>query len=294
MYTHNLLRKTELHILGIALENADLNQIAKAVAATLALDAGKVLVTDVQRHRVTVDILTGTVDASRITGSEKALLEDLSRVNGVSLRPDASVRADGMLGWIAADDTVEVREALARSQNLAKDIAGRIEKRAIVFSTGPEVAGGEIRDTNMPAISEALERHGFTVTGGGVLGDDDILIAGVIRNAIEGRGYGLVVTTGGVGAEKKDRTVEALLLLDPDAATPYVCRFEKGTGRHVKEGVRIAVGEFGGALIVALPGPNDEVKLSLDVLCAGLDGVHDIRRIAESMAEALRKHLRAL
>ena len=294
MYTHNLLRKTELHILGIALENADLNQIAKAVAATLALDAGKVLVTDVQRHRVTVDILTGTIDASRITGSEKALLEALSRVRGVSLRPDASVRADGMLGWIAADDTVEVREALARSQNLAKDITGRIKKRAIVFSTGPEVAGGEIRDTNMPAISEALERRGFTVTGGGVLGDDDILIAGVIRNAIEGRGYGLVVTTGGVGAEKKDRTVEALLLLDPDAATPYICRFEKGTGRHVKEGVRIAVGEFGGALIVALPGPNDEVKLSLDVLCACLDGVLDIRSIAGSLAEALRKHLRAL
>jgi len=31
----------------------------------------------------------------------------------------------------------------------------------------------------------------------------------------------------------------SVLALDPEAAAPYICRFQKGTGRHHKDGVRI-------------------------------------------------------
>jgi molybdopterin biosynthesis enzyme MoaB len=109
---------------------------------------------------------------------------------------------------------------------------------------------------------------------------------------VENDGYGLVVTTGGVGAEAKDQTIEALLALDPDAATPYTCRFQIGTGRHTKDGVRIGVGEVSETLIVALPGPNDEVKLGLEELIKGLKSHLNKQMLAENIARILRAELR--
>ena len=47
-----------------------------------------------------------------------------------------------------------------------------------------------------------------------------------MRAAVEA-GYGVVVTTGGVGAESKDHTIEALLKVDPQAATPYLTYFRR-------------------------------------------------------------------
>lgn len=96
----------------------------------------------------------------------------------------------------------------------------------------------------------------------------------------------------GVGAEDKDRTIEAVLRLDPEAATPYICKYQKGTGRHHKEGVKIAVGMVSGSLVIALPGPNDEVNASLEVLTEGLKVGSNKLVLAESIAEALRKRLR--
>jgi len=58
------------------------------------------------------------------------------------------------------------------------------------------------------------------------------------------------------------------------------------------DGVRIAVGEFSGALIVALPGPNEEVAKSLEVLVSGLGSSLDKRALAEAIAETLREMLR--
>ncbi|MFO7559395.1 MAG: molybdopterin-binding protein, partial [Desulfobacterales bacterium] len=105
---------------------------------------------------------------------------------------------------------------------------------------------------------------------------------------------GLIITTGGVGAEGKDHTVEAVIRLDPDAATPYICKFEKGTGRHVKDGVKIAVGWVAGARIVSLPGPNDEVSLSLDVLMKALNHNLPNNALAEELAKRLREKLRGI
>jgi len=99
----------------------------------------------------------------------------------------------------------------------------------------------------------------------------------------------LIITTGGVGAEAKDCTVEALLRVDPAAATPYIIKFTIGTGRHVKEGVRIAVGEIGISRFVALPGPTREVKLGLDRLLEALEKKWEKGKTAEYIASALRE-----
>jgi len=196
-----------------------------------------------------------------------------------------------MLGWIAFDRE-EATKALGRSEKMVEEIRLNLSRRAIVFSTGHEVASHQIRDTNTPAIANGLEAQGYVVKQGPTLKDDRHLIAGTLRRAVYDDGYALIVTTGGVGAEEKDHTVEALLTLDPEAATPYICKFEKGTGRHAKDGVRIGVGRVDDSLIVALPGPYDEVRASMEVLVRALKSPPDKHALAEEIAANLREKLR--
>jgi molybdenum cofactor synthesis domain-containing protein len=287
----NLLEKTELWIERISLRDANLNEIASTVADTLGMEHGEVLVTDVQDHHVTLDILRQTVDPHLVVGKQDELLKSLGRLPGVNITEETSIHSNGILGWIAFDRD-EATEALGRSERMVEEIRLNLSKRAIVFSTGHEVATGQIKDTNTPAITETLEAEGYVVKRGPTLKDDKVLIAGNLRQAVYDDGYALIITTGGVGAEDKDHTVEAVLSLDPTAATPYICTFEKGKGRHTKDGVRIGVGQVEDALIVALPGPNDEVRMSMEVLVKGLESKPDKHALAEEIAASLRHKLR--
>jgi len=287
----DLLRKTELRIERIELHGVNLTTVAAVVADVLGLERHEVLVTDALGDVMTIDILRETVDAYRLVGKQERLLDELSRLPGVRTTEATTICSEGMLGWITLDGA-QAGEALKRSEDMAEEIHRRIAKRAVVISTGFEVSSGQIEDTNKPTIARRLEAEGYSVTLGATLKDDRDFIAGQLRQAVESRGYGLVITTGGVGAEEKDHTIEAIQALDPDAAAPYICRFEKGTGRHAKDGVRIGVGHTSGALIVALPGPNDEVRISLEVLIEGLASNLSKHDLAEKIASALRYDLR--
>jgi len=176
---------------------------------------------------------------------------------------------------------------------MAEGLRRRLARRAIVFSTGAEVASGRIEDTNAPLVAARLAAAGYAVARGPALPDDERRIAAALRRAVLDDGHGLVVTTGGVGAEDKDRTVEALLCLDPAAATPAIAHFAQGHGRHVKDRVRIAVARFEHALLVALPGPTDEVRAGLDALLAGLARGLPPPELAQAIARALREQLAA-
>jgi molybdenum cofactor synthesis domain-containing protein len=290
MAEYDLLQKNELKFTGVALDRVNLNDVAAAVAEVMELTPAEVLVTDVLENVVTLDILRKTLYPHQVVAKKDALLARIARIPGVTLSPDTTITSAGMLGWIAADET-QVKEAMANADAMAAGIMRNLERRVIVFSSGGEVLRGEIEDTNKVTIQQHLESHGYRVAFGATLRDDQDLIAGKLRRATED-GYGLVVTTGGVGAETKDCTVEAILSLDPQAATPYIARFEKGHGRHVKDGVRIAVATVGHSCIVALPGPNDEVRLCLDVLSEGLRNKSGKADLAESLAHVLREKLR--
>lgn len=289
MAEFDLLRKTELRIEGIALQSANLNDIAATVADMLGIDHGEVLVTDVQGDALAIDILKSSLDAYDILGKKDALLQRLSKLPGVGISEKTSICSEGMLGWIALNYG-KAAPALKRSEKIAEEIRQRLSKRAIVFSTGFEVASGQVKDTNTPTIGQKLEAEGYSVTSGPILSDDELLITASLRQAIDD-GFGLVITTGGVGAEAKDCTIEAVLALDPEAATPYICKYQQGIGRHLKDGVRIAVGQASDTLIVALPGPNDEVKASLKALVDGLDAHSDKHALASDIATVLRERL---
>jgi molybdenum cofactor synthesis domain-containing protein len=286
----DLLDKRELQIAGVTMTSVNLQALAATMAGVLGFEENEVLVTDVLRDVVTFDILRRSVFAHQLTGRGDDVLAALRATPGVTLADDARVLSRGVLGWIAADGE-DIDAAITAATLKASDIAGRIARRVRVFSTGAEVVAGDIEDTNRATVDRVLSEAGYTVSFGGTIRDDLDLIAGSIRRAVD-EGYGLVITTGGVGAETKDCTVEAVERLDPEAATPYLCHFERDDRRHAKDGVRIAVGELGGAVIVCLPGPNEEVSLALPLLRDGLaDG---LRRapLAELIAHRLREHLR--
>jgi molybdenum cofactor synthesis domain-containing protein len=286
----DLLDKNELKVVGVHLDGADLNALALVASEVLDLDPVEVLVTDYLDDVITFDILRRTIYPHQLLNRGDALLERLGQQDGVELAPDATVESRGMLGWIAADEE-DLAGALAAAQARADDLLARIAKRVMIFSTGGELVSGEVKDTNAATISEALTADGYACDHGGALRDDVDLIAGAIRTAV-GNGYGLVITTGGVGAEAKDRTVEAVLKLDPTALTPYVCRFEIDHGRHEKDGIRIAVGHHEQALIVSLPGPNDEVRRAISALRDGLRDAVPPATLASAIATELRDVLR--
>ncbi len=290
MTKFDLLRKTEIRIENIGLKKANLTDIAEQVAGILGLSRGEVLVVDYLNGAMILDVLNTCVNAYNIVGKKERLLKALSELPGVFISDDTSIHSDGMLGWIAMDEKAAT-EALRKSEQMAGEIQRNISKRVIVFSTGAEVAENLIEDTNMPAIEGCLTAEGYKVSRGQILKDDQVLISAKLMEAAD-RGYGLIITTGGVGAEDKDLTVEAVKTLDPDAATPCICHFEIGTGRHVKDGIRIAVGSYGDTLIIALPGPNDEVRASLGMLAEGLKAKQGKHVLAENLANNLRDILR--
>lgn len=287
----NLLEKTELRVERIGLDGANLTDAAAVVAGVLGLAVEEVFVIDARDDLLTLDVLRTTIDPYTLVGKQSELLAALGRLPGVEIRPDTSLCSEGMLGWVAAAAT-EGRAALDRSREMAGQIAAAIASRVLVFSTGPEVISGQIEDTNKPWIAERMTAAGYRVSAGADLPDDGDAIALAIREAAEELGYGVIITTGGVGAESKDGTVEALLTLDPQAATPYLFEVEQGVGRHVKPGVRIGVGDVSGATAVCLPGPHAEATVGVEALIEGLTAGLAKDALAEHVASALRARLR--
>ncbi|MFB3925152.1 MAG: molybdopterin-binding protein [Syntrophales bacterium] len=268
-----------------------MGRIADTVSNVLGIKRGDLLVTDVFGNCMVIDILKRGVDANSILGKGPELLESLSRLPGIRINEKTSISSRGLLSWVSLDRN-EVGEAMKRAEKMASEMKQKLKKTVVVFSTGAEVADGHVMDTNSPAIRDRLSTEGYSVKFGPTLKDDELIIAAHLRETAE-EGYGLIITTGGVGAEEKDKTIEAVLSLDPEAATPSIVTYELGVGRHKhKNCVRIAVGQVLDTLIIALPGPTDEVLTGIDALIRGLPSLPDKEVLAEDIAGDLRKRLK--
>lgn len=260
----NLLEKTELWVNHIKLDHVNLTQLAQTVADVLGLERSKVFVVDVRPDHITLDIMENDIPTENIVGKEREVLEALSQLEGVHLSEESYLHSNGILGLICLEG--ENPLAMSKTVNhMVDEMKERISKRAIIFPTGFELKQNLIEDTNTPYLKKRLEAEGYKVTVGDIIEDDLDDMVYKLSDAVS-RAFGLIITTGGVGAEDKDKTVEGMLQIDPQAATPYIVKFQQGTGRHVKEGVRIAVGTVGPSMLVSFPGPNDEVRLAADAL----------------------------
>lgn len=285
----NLLEKTELWINNILLDNVDLNLIANTVADVLKINRENVLVVDVRPEHITLDVLEKDIPTENIIGKEMEILDAVSQIQGVTLAEDSSIHSNGILGLICLDGQ-NPTEITRNINTMVSDIKANISKRAIVFPTGFELKQNLIKDTNTPYLKEELEKRGYRVTVGEIIEDDIDDMVSKLNDAIS-RAFGLIITTGGVGAEDKDKSVESILEIDPEAATPYIVKFTKGTGRHVKEGVRIGVGTVGPSMIVSFPGPNDEVRIGSEALFEALENNYDKETTANMIAEVLAKKI---
>ena len=286
----NLLEKTELWVNEITLDNTNLTDLANAVAGVLGLSDGEVLVVDVRPRHITLDVLATNIPQENIMGKERAILDAVAALPGVTLYPETYIHSNGILGQICAG--VEDQEAmLERVAKMTEELRKNVSHRAIVFPTGFELQQGLIEDTNTPYLKEMLEKAGYKVTVGEIMADDLSDVVDKLSDALN-RGFGLIVTSGGVGAEDKDHTVEGICAIDREAATPYVVKFTKGTGRHVKDGVRVGVGSEGLSLMVSLPGPHDEVELTAPVLLQGLEEGWDKTLLADRLAAVLAEKWR--
>lgn len=285
----NLLEKTELWINHIRLEQVNLTQLAETVAEVLGFEKSKVLVVDVRPDHITLDIMEKDIPTENIVGKERELLEALSKLEGVHLTEDSSIHSNGILGLICLEGENPL-EMSRKVNTMVDEMKEKIAKRAIIFPTGFELKEKLIEDTNTPYLKSLLEAEGYKVTIGEIMEDDIDDMVYKLSDAIS-RAFGLIITTGGVGAEDKDKTVESMLRVDPEASTPYIVKFQQGTGRHVKDGVRIAVGTVGPSMMVSLPGPNDEVRLAAGVLLECLKEKADKETTAQRLAKVLAEKL---
>jgi molybdenum cofactor synthesis domain-containing protein len=286
-----LFEKKEIWIRPIQIREVNLGVVAERVAEVLNLKKSEVMVVDVREDLVTLDIMKRSVLAEDIIGKKEALLQALRSVPGVSLTPETTIHSEGVLGLIDIEDKKVAEEILGRMEQMGQEISDRIRKRAIIFPSGSEIQRSMIQDTNSPYIKKRLTEKGFNVTVGDVLEDNLEVIVAALSRALN-EGFGLIITTGGVGAEDKDRTIEAILKLDPTASTPYIIHYKKGTGRHEKDGVKIGVAYLKPSFIVALPGPHEEVKMGLEVLIEGLEKRWDKKTLAASLSERYMAFLR--
>lgn len=283
-----LLDKTEIWIYGVTLDAVNLPRVAQAAAAVLSIPGEKVFVTDVRESHIVLDILKPNVFLQDIAGKEKTLLAAIAAIDGVALAADARIHSEGVLGLIGAQQE-NVPDILSEAARMEANIAAYCARRVAVVSTGFELLGGNIRDTNLEAVQEYFGGAGYEVESGGVVADDLQAIAGrVSRLAGE---FGIVITTGGVGAENKDFTIEAFEYLDANLQTAVLARYKAGHGRHVKSEVRIALASIGDSIALALPGPTHEVKLALPVFLEGLRAQIPPAQLIENIASVLRSTL---
>jgi molybdenum cofactor synthesis domain-containing protein len=283
----DLLEKTTFWVEGAYLDGANLGEVAAAAASALGLQPDEVMVVDVQKDTVAFDLLRRKVAAESVAGKSGKILHRLAEVPGVTLADDASVHSEGVLGFIALEADAAQR-VISRSEEMGAAVAAAVSRRACVFASGSEVIAGNIEDTNSPYLINALEEAGFCAEFGGIIQDSTAAAINTLEDALM-KGFGLIVTTGGVGAESKDHTIEAVLRIDREAHTPWILKFTPDMRRHHKEGVRIAVGRVGISRIVSLPGPNAEVREGCRALLDGLSSGLDDAALAEAVASAIRE-----
>jgi hypothetical protein len=285
-----LFSKREIFLRDVGLSGVNLDQVAEVVARELGVKGpGVVVVVDARDDLLTLDVLDEKLDIERIAGRRQSLLDALALIPGLEIRPETQIHSEGVLGLLnlSRQDAETLAPAVAA---IGRDVRSRVARRAVVLPTGSEIIAGQIVDTNTPFLLEILRSEGFVAEGGPAVADDVDAAMGALVEAAS-KGYGLVVTTGGTGAETKDCIVDAIKAIDPSAATPYVVHYRRGQGRHAKDGVRLAVGCLELTTYVALTGPHREVRLVAPILMHGLREEWSKERLSGEMAGVLREEL---
>lgn len=151
-----------------------------------------------------------------------------------------------------------------------------------MLTVSDRCARGEQADESGPAVVARLREHGFAVTGGAVVADEQALIENALRQAAASNR--LVVTTGGTGLTARDVT--------PEATRAVCARLLDGLSERMRaEGLketpfavlsRGVCGLLGQTLVVNLPGAPRGAVTSLDAVLPVLH--HALRLLVDPRA----------
>lgn len=155
--------------------------------------------------------------------------------------------------------------------------------RAGVVVISDSVAAGKKQDTAGAAIAERLAAEGVEVVARETVADEpDEVVALLTRLADEAK-LDLVLTTGGTGLSKRDRTPEAMgRVIEREA--PGIVEAARAHGQERTPLAMLSRGRAGlrgGTLIVNLPGSSRGAAETLDALFPAL---HHALRIARTSA----------
>jgi molybdenum cofactor synthesis domain-containing protein len=158
-------------------------------------------------------------------------------------------------------------------------VTERFRPTALVVTASNRAAAGVYEDRGGPVLVDGLRDMGFAVDGPVVVGDGEP-VAEALRAAV-GRGYDVVLTTGGTGLTPGDLTPEVTRPL-LDREVPGLAEAIRAHGRDA--GVPTAVlsrglaGLAGRTLIVNLPGSpggcRDGVAVLRGVLAHAVEQAH--------------------
>ncbi len=144
---------------------------------------------------------------------------------------------------------------------------------AAVITVSDRSFHGERPDLGGPAVAEALEKAGYTVTHREIVPDEQPLIEETLKHAADQLDIALIVTTGGTGFAPRDVTPEATLAVC-DRLVPGIPEAMRAASMAITNRAmlsRSAAGLRGRSLILNLPGSPKGALENLDAVLTALD-----------------------
>lgn len=213
----------------------------------------------------------GAGDAVRIftgaplpTGADAVVMQEVVRVEGGLARTDHDVRVgdnvrrqgeDLEAGRLAlpAGTRIGARQVALLASVGVDRVRVHRRPRVVVISTGEEIAGGKVPDSNGPAVAGVLRSAGATVATRCV-GDRPEALVEALREALAGADA--VVTIGGVSVGDRDHVA---------AAVAGVGAEKRVHGVPMKPGKPFLFALAGGRPILGLPGSPSACLVALEV-----------------------------
>lgn len=209
----------------------------------------------VQKDRV---IVTAEVKSIYKTGCE------MEALYGVSV---AALTIYDMLKPIDKDITIINTRLLYKSGGKSdfKDFPSKLKAAVVVISDS--IAGGKAKDTSGIFIKKKLETFGIKTKKYLVISDDKNLINKNIKQ-LSGKGFDLIITTGGTGVSPRDNTFESIKPLI-EKEIPGIIESARSFGQKKTPFAMLSKGTagfIGKTLVITLPGSLSGVSDSMEAL----------------------------
>lgn len=191
--------------------------------------------------------------------------------------------------WSRGADSGPAGAALSKAVGALREFAAREPgeaRTAVVLTSSTRGALGERKDKTGPKIADWLRGKGYDVAGPLLVADADVSVA--LREALAAN-PSVVLTTGGTGVAKDDRTPEAVAEL-LTREVPGVGEAMRAHGRAntpLADVSRSVTGFAGSTFVATLPGSRGGVADGLAVLDTVLE---HLLMVSEAVGDASGAH----